>query len=83
MGSKGTMSPSALVNTNQTGGIFFIHHIINSVQLTACLGTMLSNDYPEKWPGYMNSVQELLSAPTAEGVRIGLLALKEVVGVYQ
>jgi hypothetical protein len=44
---------------------------------------MLSSDYPDGWPGFLKSVQDLLAGPTVEQVRTGLLALKEVVGVYQ
>ncbi|CAG8475521.1 4872_t:CDS:10, partial [Acaulospora morrowiae] len=53
------------------------------VQLIDSLGRVLSNDYPEKWPDFMTQVNTLLSSNDLNYVYIGLLALRQVVKVYQ
>jgi importin-7 len=53
------------------------------VQLVHCLGTMLSTEYPDKWPEFIPHVQQLLQSGNHTHVFGGLLALLEVVKTYQ
>ncbi|ORX79697.1 ARM repeat-containing protein [Basidiobolus meristosporus CBS 931.73] len=53
------------------------------VQLTACLGTILSQEFPDNWAGYLPQVQELLNSNDHRAVYGGLTALHEVVKIYQ
>ncbi|KAI8335766.1 armadillo-type protein [Chlamydoabsidia padenii] len=53
------------------------------VQLATSLHTILDNDFPEKWPNFVNEVQSFLSSNDARLISVGLLALREVVKVYQ
>ncbi|CAG8497297.1 16245_t:CDS:10 [Acaulospora colombiana] len=53
------------------------------VQLIDSLGRVLSNDYPGKWPDFMNQVHTLLSSNNLSNVYVGLLALRQLVKVYQ
>ncbi|KAG0058926.1 hypothetical protein BGZ90_004701 [Linnemannia elongata] len=52
-------------------------------QLLTVLGTILSNDFPAKYPGYLSQVQSLLQSQDPKIVFVGLLALKEVTRVYK
>ncbi|KAF9929113.1 hypothetical protein FBU30_001842 [Linnemannia zychae] len=52
-------------------------------QLLTVLGTILSNDFPAKYPGYLTQVQSLLQSQDPKIVHVGLLALKEVTRVYK
>ncbi|KAG0315466.1 hypothetical protein BGZ97_008202 [Linnemannia gamsii] len=52
-------------------------------QLITVLGTILSNDFPTKYPGYLNTVQTLLQSQDPKIVFVGLIALKEVLRVYK
>ncbi|KAI8100099.1 armadillo-type protein [Halteromyces radiatus] len=53
------------------------------VQLTSCLHTILSNDFPEQWSQFVGELENLLSSNDPRLVYVGLLALREVVRVYQ
>ncbi|KAI7886446.1 ARM repeat-containing protein [Lichtheimia hyalospora FSU 10163] len=53
------------------------------VQLTSSLNTILSNDFPDQWPNFVNEVQGLLTSQDPRMVYVGLLSLREVVKVYQ
>ncbi|KAF9570176.1 hypothetical protein EC968_002115 [Mortierella alpina] len=52
-------------------------------QLITVLGTILSNDFPAKFPGYLDTVQTLLQSQDPKIVFVGLIALKEVLRVYK
>ncbi|KAF9115179.1 hypothetical protein BGX27_008657 [Mortierella sp. AM989] len=52
-------------------------------QLITVLGTILSNDFPAKFPGYLNTVQTMLQSQDPKIVFVGLIALKEVLRVYK
>ncbi|KAG0296044.1 hypothetical protein BGZ96_010335 [Linnemannia gamsii] len=52
-------------------------------QLLTVLGTILSNDFPDKYPSYLPQVQSLLQSQDPKTVFVGLLALKEVTRVYK
>ncbi|KAF8941533.1 hypothetical protein BGZ58_006936 [Dissophora ornata] len=52
-------------------------------QLITVLGTILSNDFPSKFPGYLTTVQNLLQSQDPKMVYVGLIALKEVLRVYK
>ncbi|KAF9907671.1 hypothetical protein EC991_010703 [Linnemannia zychae] len=52
-------------------------------QLLTVLGTILSNDFPAKYPSYLAQVQSLLQSQDPKIVFVGLLALKEVTRVYK
>ncbi|KAI8335415.1 armadillo-type protein [Chlamydoabsidia padenii] len=53
------------------------------VQLTSCLYIILSNDFPDLWTQFVGELQNLLSSSDFRLVYVGLLALREVVKVYQ
>ncbi|CAO3651162.1 unnamed protein product [Cunninghamella echinulata] len=53
------------------------------VQLASSLHTILDNDFPEQWPNFVNEVQSFLSSNDVRLISVGLLALREVVKVYQ
>ncbi|KAI9492090.1 armadillo-type protein [Zychaea mexicana] len=53
------------------------------VQLSSCLNTILSNDFPDQWPNFVNDVQSFLASTDVKMVYVALLALREVVKVYQ
>lgn len=53
------------------------------VQLTSCLYIILSNDFPDQWSQFVNELENLLSSSDFRLVYVGLLALREVVKVYQ
>ncbi|KAL0098010.1 armadillo-type protein [Phycomyces blakesleeanus] len=53
------------------------------VQLTSSLNTILCNDFPDLWPNFVNELQNFLTSSDVRLVYVGLLALREVVKVYQ
>ncbi|KAI8376325.1 armadillo-type protein [Radiomyces spectabilis] len=53
------------------------------VQLTSCLNTILSNDFPDQWPNFVKELETFLTSSDVRLVYVGLLALREVVKVYQ
>ncbi|KAI8976256.1 armadillo-type protein [Pilobolus umbonatus] len=53
------------------------------VQLTASLFTILSNDFPQQWPSFMQELERYLISDDVRLVYVGLLALREVVKVYE
>ncbi|KAI8976466.1 armadillo-type protein [Pilobolus umbonatus] len=53
------------------------------VQLTSTLNTILTNDFPDNWPNFVSELERLLTASDVRLVYVGLLALREVVKVYQ
>ncbi|CAO3652340.1 unnamed protein product [Cunninghamella blakesleeana] len=53
------------------------------VQLSSSLHTILEHDFPEKWPNFVNELQSFLSSSDVRLISVGLLALREVVKVYQ
>jgi hypothetical protein len=53
------------------------------VQISGALGVVLSSDYPEKWPEYLNDILALLSTTDHHQVLAGILGLHELVRIYQ
>ncbi|KAI9304897.1 armadillo-type protein [Cunninghamella echinulata] len=53
------------------------------VQLTSCLNTILSNDFPDHWAQFVNELESLLTSSDVRFVYVGLLALREAVRIYQ
>ncbi|RUS35493.1 armadillo-type protein [Jimgerdemannia flammicorona] len=53
------------------------------VQLTSSLNTILNNDFPDQWPDFLSQVQTALQSNDVRLIYVGLLALREVVKVYQ
>ncbi|KAI7867363.1 armadillo-type protein [Spinellus fusiger] len=53
------------------------------VQLTSSLNVILANDFPDHWPNFVNELQNALTSSDPRFVFVGLLALREVVKVYQ
>ena len=53
------------------------------IQLLDSLNRVLADDFPSKWPDYMSQVHQLLSTNDAKMAYVGLLALQQVVKVYQ
>ena len=53
------------------------------VQLTSTLNTILTNDFPDNWPNFVSELERLLTSSDFRLVYVGLLALREVVKVYQ
>jgi hypothetical protein len=61
----------------------FLHLFPLRVQLATSLYTILDSDFPDRWPNFVNEMQSFLSSNDARLVSVGLLALREVVKVYQ
>ncbi|KAI7872425.1 armadillo-type protein [Spinellus fusiger] len=53
------------------------------VQLTSTLQTILTNDFPEQWLEFVNELEHFLASSDVRLVYVGLLALREVIKVYQ
>ncbi|KAI9486221.1 MAG: armadillo-type protein [Benjaminiella poitrasii] len=53
------------------------------VQLTSTLNTILTNDFPDNWPNFISELERLLTSTDVRLIYVGLLALREVVKVYQ
>ncbi|KAI7906287.1 armadillo-type protein [Cokeromyces recurvatus] len=53
------------------------------VQLTSTLNTILTNDFPDNWPNFISELERLLTSTDVRLIYVGLLALREVVRVYQ
>ncbi|KAI8969324.1 armadillo-type protein [Mycotypha africana] len=53
------------------------------VQLTSTLNTILTNDFPDQWPNFVSELEKFLTSSDYRLVYVGLLALREVVKVYQ
>jgi len=53
------------------------------VQLTSCLGNILCNDYPEKWPNYLKDIHDLLMLGDEKVLNGALLGIQELVKVYR
>jgi hypothetical protein len=57
--------------------------LMNRVQLTASLNSVLTCDFPGNWPTFINELEKFLTADDVRLVHVGLLALREVVKVFQ
>jgi hypothetical protein len=53
------------------------------LQLVACLGTILENEFPDRWPELVPMVQEMMQSNDQKVVYSGLLVLRETVKIYQ
>ncbi|CAG8437081.1 2268_t:CDS:10 [Funneliformis mosseae] len=53
------------------------------VQLLDSLNRVLVNDFPDKWLDYMTQIHALLGTNDAKMAYVGLLALQQIVKVYQ
>lgn len=53
------------------------------IQLAAVLKTLVSHDFPEKWPGFMDNVIQLLQSDRPESVFGGMTALLEIFKTYR
>ncbi|KAF1802362.1 armadillo-type protein [Mucor lusitanicus] len=53
------------------------------VQLAASLNSILSSDFPDQWPDFINELEAFLTSDDIRAVHVGLVALREVVKVYQ
>lgn len=53
------------------------------VQLKTCLSTMTGEDFPEKWPGLIESVMSMIQSGQENQIEGGLLTLIEVLKVYR
>ncbi|CAG8722765.1 4045_t:CDS:2, partial [Dentiscutata heterogama] len=53
------------------------------IQLLDPLSRVLDNDYPDNWPNYLSQIDALLTSGDPRTAYIGLLALHQVVKVYQ
>lgn len=53
------------------------------VQLAASLNNILNSDFPEQWPDFINELETFLTSDDIRAVHVGLVALREVVKVYQ
>ncbi|CUA73326.1 Importin-7 [Rhizoctonia solani] len=53
------------------------------IQLAAVLKTLVSHDFPEKWPGFMDNVIQLLQSDRSESVFGGMTALLEIFKTYR
>ncbi|KAJ2722037.1 Nonsense-mediated mRNA decay protein 5 [Coemansia sp. Benny D115] len=75
-------SDRSVTRENILGAIYAAPQAIK-LQLTECLGIILKNDFPDKWPQFIVHVKELLHVQDAQKVYTGLLALLEVIKVYR
>ncbi|KAI9281483.1 armadillo-type protein [Sporodiniella umbellata] len=53
------------------------------VQLTSTLNTILTNDFPEKWPNFVGELEKFITSTDVRLVYVGLLTLREVTKAYQ
>ncbi|KAG9098720.1 hypothetical protein FRC06_006040 [Ceratobasidium sp. 370] len=53
------------------------------IQLAAILKTLVSHDFPDKWPGFMENVVVLLQSDRPESVFGGMTALLEIFKTYR
>ena len=53
------------------------------VQLANTLRTLISHDFPEKWPELMGTIKTLLSSTNVHEVTAGCTAILEVIKVYR
>ncbi|ELU39618.1 karyopherin [Rhizoctonia solani AG-1 IA] len=53
------------------------------IQLAAILKTLVSHDFPERWPGFMENVVQLLQSDRSESVFGGMTALLEIFKTYR
>ncbi|GAA5795592.1 hypothetical protein HPULCUR_000953 [Helicostylum pulchrum] len=53
------------------------------VQLAASLNSILTCDFPEKWPTFINELESFMISEEIRIVHVGLIALREVVKVFQ
>ncbi|KAF8600420.1 ARM repeat-containing protein [Ceratobasidium sp. AG-I] len=53
------------------------------IQLAAILKTLVSHDFPERWPGFMDNVLVLLQSDRPESVFGGMTALLEIFKTYR
>ncbi|CAE6520075.1 unnamed protein product [Rhizoctonia solani] len=53
------------------------------IQLAAVLKTLVSHDFPDKWPGFMDNVVQLLQSDRPESVFGGMTALLEIFKTYR
>jgi len=53
------------------------------VQLASCVKTLVSNDFPEEWPGLLDTVLEMLTSEDLATVYGGLLVTNEVVKAFK
>ncbi|KAH7322034.1 ARM repeat-containing protein [Rhizoctonia solani] len=53
------------------------------IQLAAVLKTLVSHDFPDKWPGFMDNVIQLLQSDRPESVFGGITALLEIFKTYR
>lgn len=56
---------------------------MNRVQLAASLNNILTSDFPEKWPTFINELESFMISDEIHIVHVGLIALREVVKVFQ
>ncbi|EJC98943.1 ARM repeat-containing protein [Fomitiporia mediterranea MF3/22] len=54
-----------------------------SVQLASTLRTLISHDFPEKWPNLMDTIKTLLASNNVHEVTAGCTAILEVIKVYR
>ncbi|KAI8326881.1 armadillo-type protein [Choanephora cucurbitarum] len=53
------------------------------VQLAASLNQILACDFPENWPTFINELEQFMTSGDIRLVQVGLIALQEVVKVFQ
>ncbi|OBZ89950.1 hypothetical protein A0J61_02021 [Choanephora cucurbitarum] len=53
------------------------------VQLAASLNHILACDFPENWPNFINELEQFMTSGDIRLVQVGLIALQEVVKVFQ
>lgn len=54
-----------------------------TVQLGSTLKTMISHDFPEKWPDLIDTAKTLLSSDNTGEVSAGCIVVLEIVRVYR
>ncbi|KAG1469127.1 hypothetical protein G6F56_003440 [Rhizopus delemar] len=53
------------------------------IHLAASLHKILSVDFPDQWPGFMQELEKCLMSDQIRGIHVGLIGLHELVKVFQ
>lgn len=53
------------------------------MQLAASLNSILTTDFPGNWPTFINELETFMISEEIRIVYVGLIALREVVKVFQ
>ena len=52
-------------------------------QLERTVGIIAENDYPSKWPGLLNDINQALTSGNEKGIYVGLVSLQALVKSFE